>query len=418
MYFMNRILLISNNSLRRTNSNGSTLINHLSAFKSDEVITFSIDNALPDKDTGIAHFKTTDNEHLKYFLSKKKLGRVVLNDELSESRSLPKGEGKHKGIKESALGHLIREFIWKHNHKERDNLYKFIDEYKPNVILYMCGRSSFMNNITLDISKKYHIPVVIYTSEDEYFHTYPFYKVIKNILQRRLKKSYKELLKVTSEVICQHDKLNKLFSDEFNVKCVTIMPSITLDELKVRDNNDGDIVYIGNIQPNRYSTLIYIAATLYKIDSSLSIHLYSGDLTTRLRHILSRYTNIKIHNPVSKDKVKDIINNARLLLHFESFKKKDRVLFQNGFSTKIPESLASGVPFLVVAPSYAGFSTYMIDNNLCYISNLDNLKDNLEKVLTDTSYRNELSLRQIEVAKKNHDISINSKRIKEELTNI
>ena len=76
------------------------MINHLSAFKCDKVVTFSIDNALPDKDTGIAHFKTTDNEHLKYFLSKKKLGRVVLNDDLSESRSVPKGEGKHKGIKE------------------------------------------------------------------------------------------------------------------------------------------------------------------------------------------------------------------------------------------------------------------------------------------------------------------------------
>ena len=210
---MNRVLLISNNSLRRTNSNGSTLINHLSAFKHDEVITFSIDNALPDRDAGIAHFKTTDNEHLKYFLSKKKLGRVVLNDELTESVSLPKGEGKHKGIKESAFGHYIREFIWKHNHKERDNLYKFIDEYKPNVILYMCGRSTFMNKITLDIHRKYNIPIVIYTSEDEYFHIYPFYKVIKNILQYRLKKSYKELLSETSKVICQHDKLNKLFKD-------------------------------------------------------------------------------------------------------------------------------------------------------------------------------------------------------------
>ena len=76
---MNRILLVSNNSLRRTNSNGHTLINHLSAFKCEEVITFSVDNALPDKDTAIAHFKTTDNEHLKYFLPRKTLGRVVLN---------------------------------------------------------------------------------------------------------------------------------------------------------------------------------------------------------------------------------------------------------------------------------------------------------------------------------------------------
>lgn len=415
---MNRILVITNNSLRRSNANGLLLLDQLSSFKSEEIITYSIDSALPDKDTGIAHFKTTDNEHLKYFLSKKKLGRVVLNDELTIFRSIPNNVGKHKGIKESDFFLFIREFIWKHNHKERDNLDKFINEYKPNVILFQASRTIFMIDTVIYLASKYHIPVMIYTGEDEYFHTYPFCRMFKNILQRRMKKRYKALMPYVKCFTCTQAKLASLYQAEFNINTNYIYPSIKLDELKVRDNNDGDIVYIGNIQPNRYSTLIYIASTLYKIDSSLSIHLYSGDLTDRIRHKLSRYPNIKIHDPVSKDKVKDIINNARLLLHFESFKKKDRVLFQNGFSTKIPESLASGVPFLVVAPSYAGFSNYMAYNNLCYISNLDNLKDNLEKVLTDTSYRNELSLRQIEVAKNNHDISINSKRIKEELTNI
>ena len=414
---MNRVLLISNNSLRRTNSNGSTLINHLSAFKHDKVITFSIDNALPDKDTGIAHFKSTDNEHLKYFLSKMKLGRVILNSELNESRSIPTNVGKHKSIKESDFFLYIREFIWKHNHKERDNLDKFIKEYEPSVILFQASRTIFMIDTVIYLSKTYHIPVVIYTGEDEYFHTYPFYRVFKNILQRRMKRRYKALIPYVKRFTCTQAKLASLYTDEFKIDTNYIYPSITLDNLSVKDNKDGDIVYIGNIQPNRYSTLIYIASTLLDLDKDASIHIYSGDLTTKLIHKLNKYPNIKIHDPVSKDKVRDIISNAKLLLHFESFKKKDKVLFQNGFSTKIPESLASGVPFLVVAPSYAGFSSYMNDNKLCYIFNLDNLKDNLEKVLRDTSYRNELSKRQIEAAKKNHDISVNSKRIKEELTN-
>ena len=60
-----RILVITNNSLRRSNANGLLLLDQLSSFKCEEIITYFIDNALPDKDTGIAHFKTTDNEHIK-----------------------------------------------------------------------------------------------------------------------------------------------------------------------------------------------------------------------------------------------------------------------------------------------------------------------------------------------------------------
>lgn len=60
-----RILVITNNSLRRSNANGLLLLDQSSSFKHEEIITCSIDNALSDKDTGIAHFKTTDNEHIK-----------------------------------------------------------------------------------------------------------------------------------------------------------------------------------------------------------------------------------------------------------------------------------------------------------------------------------------------------------------
>lgn len=106
---MNRVLSITNNSLNRSNANGLLLLDQLSSFKYEEIVTYSIDNALPDKDTGIAHFKTAGNEHLKHFLSKNKLDSI------------------NKLMKEKDIA--------------RDNLYKYIDSTMKNVISKFAGKS-------------------------------------------------------------------------------------------------------------------------------------------------------------------------------------------------------------------------------------------------------------------------------------
>lgn len=411
---MSRVLVIANNALRKSNSNGSTLINHLSSFSIDEIITFSIDSALPDKDTALAHYKTTDKEHLKYFFKKKNLGRVIKNEELVANNDIPVAVGKHKSIKESALGHYIREFIWKHGKWNKEGLYNFIEEYKPTVILYMCGRSTFMNNITLDIHNRFNIPIVIYTSEDEYFHKYSLYRVIKNSLQRKLIKSYKALLKETKTVICQHDKLNRLFKEEFNVETITSMPSCSIaPSIEPIVNNDGPIMYIGNINPNRYSSLIDVSLTLSKIDKNLKLHIYSGDMTTTVRKKLSKYPNIDIKDPVSKAEVPNLMKEARLLIHVESFKKKDKVLIENAFSTKIPDSLASGVPFILYGPNYCGFVEYFNKNNtpIKYVDSIDSLEKVLDKSLNNKEYIKELTKSELLMAVNNHNKEINSKRI-------
>ena len=410
---MKRVLVVTNNALRKTNANGTTFINLLSTFDKDEVITFSIDGAIPDKGVAIAHYKTTDSEHLKNFFRKKNLGKTILDSELKEEKNISNNVGKHKSIKESSLGLAIREFIWKHGRWDKTGLYNFIETYKPSIILFQCSRTIFMVNLVKELSIMFNIPIMIYTGEDEYFHKYPFYKLIKNSLQRKMKKAYKEMFKNVKQVICTQSKLEKKYHEEFKVDSTTIMPACSFEVNKEPIiNKNGHIMYIGNINPNRYDSLVEFSNVLSKIDNSIVIDVYSGDITIKVRKLFSKHPNIVINDPVSKKEIPSLMKKARLLIHVESFKKKDKVLIENGFSTKIPDSLASGVPFILYGPSYCGFSYYFQNATTPrYIDNFSSLEDILYKSLNDEEYIISLVKEGFVLAKNNHNKELNSKKL-------
>ena len=406
-------LIVANNALRKSNANGSLLISLLPSFPIEEVLTFSIDGAMPDKDVGITHFKTTGKKH--------NLGMVVHNDELTVFSSGPSAVGKHKGIKESALGLSIREFIWKHGRWDKTNLYNFIDEYKPDVILFQCSRTIFMVNLVAELSKRFNIPIAIYTGEDEYFHKYHWYRFIKNNLQRKMKKAYKKVFLYVKKAMFTQPKLEQLYKNEFGVDTLTIMPPCSIEPVNNPIiNKQGPVMYIGNVQPNRVSSLLEVSRLLDNIDKNIEFHIYSGDITSKVRKQLSRCPNIVIKNPVPKSEVANLMKQARLLIHVESFRKKDKVLIENGFSTKIPDSLASGVPFILYGPSYCGFSSYFINQGgvVRYLDNKEALESTLRKIFNDDSYAYNLAIEGIEIAKKNHNKNVNSKKIYDILTSI
>ncbi len=416
---MNRVLVVTNNSLRKSNANGFTLLTLLYSFKVEEVIDLSIDGVEPDKDSALATYQTTDKEHLKYFFTKKKLGRIILNEDIKEKENIQTSIGKHKSIKENALGLWIREIIWKYGRWDKSLLYSFIDEYKPTAIMFQCSRTIFMINLVHELSSKYNIPVTIYTGEDEYFHKYPFYKLIKNHLQRKMKKAYKVLFNENvRQVICTHPKLARLYKEEFIINSFAILPP---SGIKVENtyipNIGGSVMYTGNINPNRYSSLIDVATSLYNIDNSIKLDIYSGDMTNKVSRILSKSLNIKIHPPVKKDEVEGLMKKARLLIHVESFRKKDKVLIENAYSTKIADSLASGVPFFVYGPTYAGFGDYFLNNPgiAFYIYKKEELDTALKEALTNEDKRKEVVVNAIKEANDNHSIEHNSNRIMEEL---
>lgn len=102
---------------------------------------------------------------------------------------------------------------------------------------------------------------------------------------------------------------------------------------------------------------------------------------------------------------------ARLLVHVESTKPYYLRDIKYGFSTKIADSLASGVPFFVYASDELTSVQYLKDNNCAIIAtDREELVRQLKTALFDEDTREECVNNALKTAAKNHSMQENKNR--------
>jgi len=405
-----RVLIISNTAIKRSNSNGLCLLNVLSAIPVSNIASFYIQASFPDKGVVSSSFRLTDAEKLHSYFNGKSIGTIITDDSFSQPQDQ---DIQHGSGKESFFRHLLREEVWQHGKWDRKHFYDWISEFKPTVILFMNGRSPFMFDITRQISEKFNIPVVIFSSEDEYWHQPKVGNLWDALLRKKLRKATLRLNKRVAHVVTFNDKLKNLYETEFHLPVTTIMPSSDAKAV-AKVNLSGNLFYGGNLKPYRFESLEAISQALIQIQSPRKIDVYSNDIDEKIRNRLSSLPNVIVHEAVPRSDLESLRDQAFLLIHFESFSKKARPLIQNAFSSKIADCFASGIPFFVYAPKCCGFSSYFSahSNALCFVSLPQELAAALQKVLTDTSYCQTLVSNALSLAKENHAIPANAARMK------
>jgi hypothetical protein len=401
-----RVLVISNTAIKRSNSNGLCLLNVLSTISVSNIASFYIQDSFPDKGVVSSSFRLTDSEKLHSYFNGRSEGTIIIDASITESKDQ---DIQHGSGKESFFRHLIREKVWQHGKWNRKAFYDWAAEFQPTVILFMNGRSPFMFDITRQVSQKFNIPVVIFSSEDEYWHKPQAGNLWDFLLREKLKKATKRLNERVAHVITFNDKLKDLYELEFRLPVTTIMPASGIAPVKAV-NAAGNLFYGGNLKPYRYEALAELSEALLEIGSKRSIDVYSNDIDPKIKSRLASFSNVVVHEAVARKDLEPLREQAALLIHFESDSKKAKPLIQHAFSSKIADCLSSGIPFFVCAPNYCGFSSYFEQNPdaVCYIEKKKDLKPALLKALTDQEYRATLVKNALQLSAKNHNIKVNA----------
>ena len=160
-----RVLVLSNGALSQSDSNGRTVAMLLRNYKPSQLAQFYT-YGIPDEKFCDRFYRVTDGEALRSFIYKGEYGGPS-NNQASEDG--PVREVKKK--KKTPLKMLIREFIWKYGCWCRTNFWKWVDEFKPNIILINLGDNIFLPNLAIMVAKKYNIPIIVFSTEE-----YPFKK--------------------------------------------------------------------------------------------------------------------------------------------------------------------------------------------------------------------------------------------------
>ncbi len=409
-----RVLVCSINAFSKSGSNGKVLSELFVDWDKECLAQFYIYNEIPNSDVCENYFRVTDNEAKKSFLTGRKFGQKVepSNDEFKEIKTT------HK-IEKNALTYLCRDIVWRFGRWKSKNFWAWIEDFKPDCILWQADNSSFMPMLVLKISRKYNIPIVVFNTENYYFkkHNYFLDKKFGFLypLYRNLqKKAFRKLMKKSSLEIYNSEQLLLLYQKQFNRTGEVIYQASSLTPFEQRKNNNCySFLYAGNLGLNRHKSLIQLADALQSLSEEYCLDVY-GQASEEIANELKQTKGIKYGGVIPYEKVLEEIEKSDFLCHVESFEKDIVNDLQTAFSTKIADYLASGKCMILYADEKLACTQYILKNNCaCVIAKPEKLEKSLQELLTSIELQEKYKKQAVFIAQQNHNSKRNSCKFKQ-----
>lgn len=408
-----RILVISNQCLSQSTSNGRTLGLLLKGWPRSCIAQFCLDLQDPDWALCNNYFAVSDYDAVKALLFKKIVAKREVSSAVSKQRS---AENKIK-ISRTAFNMLLRNFVWSTNAWKKSSFDSWVDDYNPELIIFQSGDATFMCNLAKCVSKRKNIPLIVFNTEGYYFFNvtwfhkhwsdflcFPIYKVI-------YRTSFRKMMQTVSYSVYLNSKLQEDYNKEFGDKSVAIYTGSSCKfEPKKFNFEHPRFSYLGNLGINRPLALIEIAEALYSINKNYHLDVY-GKLSQRDEHVFDNCPAIHYCGSINYDMVKKVIKESDVLFHAEYSVGQWINTLQYAFSTKIADSLASGSNFFLYAPPFLACSKYIIENKAAwYAKDKEHLIPVLRDMLTNDKQRQQYLDNARMVASKNHDSIKNKDR--------
>ena len=177
------------------------------------------------------------------------------------------------------------------------------------------------------------------------------------------------------------------------------------------------ISYFGNIRCNRYKTLADVAGMLDAINLEQGKHyklrIYTAESDREICGMLQKHKCVEWMGFLTGEDFVVALRQAQLLLHVEAFDKASVEKVKHSVSTKIADSLASGVPLVAYGPENVASMAYLRRKGCAVVATSDReLKDALLAAFTREDLRRAVVERALQAAAENHDAARNSKRLR------
>ena len=414
------LLVISNNSLSNDNSNGRTLAGFLHGWNKENIAQIYVTGGLPDSEVCEKFFRITDKDVIKGFFRRGAIGGEVRNT-VSEHKNVLGGKKK---IKKTVFTVMARDIIWNTGIWYGNRFKKWLDDFKPELILFFAGESTFTFNMALRLSDKYNLPIVVYNSEGYYFKDRNYLIASKwsaglyPLFHKAYIKVFNRLMQRTSYAVYINEKLKNDYDKCFNVPSKVIYTSTAIQRKDCEPLHEiPQISYLGNLGIGRHKALCEIADALQEINITYKINIYGKIPNDEVKSAFENCAGINYKGFVSYNDVVRIMKESDLLIHAESFDDFYKWDLQYGFTTKIADSLACGTCLFVYAPRELACTQYL-EGIACVATERNQLKEKLMNILEDKELRGKYISAGLEKVKENHRQDVNCKRFQKILLEV
>lgn len=384
-----KVLVISHNSFSTYQSMGKTFCSLFSAFKKEDLCQLYVYPNVPDIDYCSSFYRITDKDVLLFFKKLKVCGKEFqaesINESVHELYENPKDETFYRNKKnKSSFRILARDFLWKITPWFNKPLKKWLKTNNITHIFVAPGGYKFIYDIAIKCANFLKVPIITYVC-DEYFFVEKKTSVIDKIKDYLFKKKMAQLVKKSAAVITISEEMKNLYEPYFKRPTKVIMTgsSFPISSISLKNEEIKELTYMGNLSCNRYVSLCDIGDALDEINKtkgeSFTLNIYTKENNPAILEELSKRKSIKMKGFVTGDEFCRIFHSAQCLLHVEAFDKKSIDYIKNSISTKIADSLGSGIPLLAYGPSNIASIKHLIRNNASFV--ISKKEDLIRKLL-------------------------------------
>lgn len=424
-----KVLIISHNCFSTYNNMGITLCSLFSQFRKEELCQLYIYPSLPDVDICGSYYRITDKDILRSGVFLKAPGGPVNTEHLkfgggaAFEHARDAAVYRRKGNADPAV-RILRDALWSASRWYSPQLRRWIGQEKPTCIFLAPGYAKFIYDVAMKISEDFALPIVTYICDDYYFLKEPE-TVLGRMQLSALQKKTDRLMAKTRHLVAICQEIRGCYTRRFGVEASVIMTGAAMERQSVDPRKDGPVVisYLGNIRNNRSVTLAEIGRTLADIARESGTHcvldVYTSEKDPQILARLEGCETIRLHDFVSGQALGQVFRNSDLLLHTEAFDAENVDLVKHSVSTKIAESLASGVPLIAYGPEEIASMGHLIRNQCAFTAtSARELRPMLERALFDPGAREAILERATETAEKFHNQENNGALLYQLLQNL
>lgn len=362
-------------------------------------------------------YQITDQRMLKRWLGSKNDPGVIFhyddlpnywdsNDLEVNSRVVTKlyGIGSHK----NSLVYLIRWIIWRKRFWHTKKLDTWLDTFNPECVFLAFSDDFFIPQIALYVAERYNIPIVSCIGDDYYFNykktLSPFYHMYKLMYRHLVRKVFRH----RGSAVYIGDKIRDKYNSEFGLNGETVYLTSSIERRSFReiDKENPHISYFGNVRLGRNKSLKEIGQALAKINSNYTLDIYSNETDKTYIRLFQNIDNICFHGSVSYSEVQKKMLESDIVIVVEGFKQKDVGITRYSLSTKVADSLASGVNVFAYGSFECGAIEYAEETG-CIVTCTDKeqLSEKLRELIENLSLQKQNYQGSISITEKNHRLS-------------
>lgn len=395
-----KVLLVSDATWADDNNIGNTFSNLFGNWDGDKLAMIYARADLPNNSLCNKYFQISENRLLKRLIDKNvKTGVVIDSVEAKKPKDIIEDEEEGRKLysffKRYRLNIFLiaRNTLWRIGNWKTRELDEFIDDFKPDAIVMLACKDSYMNHLQQYIVEKSGVNAALYFVDDIYstkhfslsplfwIHTFSCRSAIRKTVDAcekiytivpKQKREYDRLLEVETDIINKGGHFGRELPE----------PPTLNDPIK--------LIFTGNIFAGRWETLGKIGQALDNINKDKvkgELYIYSqNELDSKMKKAFDEAESLKFMGGIPAEKVREVQEDGDILLHVESFNLRDKLDTRLSFSTKIVDYFERRRCILAIGWSEAASIEYLVENDAAVVvDDLDKLEETLRKLLDNKS---------------------------------